>query len=258
MNGGVIYPPMPSPGFYGDGSDGALVVDSGTTQISGYKYYTTVVVSAGATLETGGWGVYATQSITNAGTISQSGDNASGATGGFGGSNGYGTDGGSGVVNAAGAGPDYQISIGGLGGDGGASTVAVHPGGVSDANLFPAPRQSTRLEQYSNYYGVGGGAGGGSAAHAGGGGGGGGGYIQLQAPLIANTGTIAARGGNGAAGTGGTAGGGGGGGGGVIWLIARAIANTGTINVTGGTGGAGAGGAVAGAVGSDGYYIPLT
>jgi hypothetical protein len=78
----------PDSAIYGDGSDGPLVLDSGTqTMPPRDMYYSSVTIAAGATLKTNGHRLFCF-SLTNAGTISNAGGNgtdAAGATAGAGG-----------------------------------------------------------------------------------------------------------------------------------------------------------------------------
>ncbi len=244
-------------GIYGDGSDGALHVTSGTTQIAKVSYFTTIVVDVGAVLNCNEFLVVATTSIIINGTVDGAGANAVSATGGIGGSDGYGATGGNGAALAAGGAGSSASDLyaGGAGGNGGASTVSVHAGGLSivpGAFFIPPFRfpLGGLFQTYLTAFGLGGGGGGGDATHAGGGGGGGGGIIYLAAPRIIIAGTATVAGGNGAAKTGGTAGDGGGGGGGVIWLVSDVPALiAGTVTAAGGIkGGASAADGSAGSV----------
>lgn len=77
----------------GDGSDGAVTVNSGTTTLTRDMYYSTLVVNGTGTIDTAGFRVYASSSITvdtsggGGGIVSVggAGGNASGATAGSGG-----------------------------------------------------------------------------------------------------------------------------------------------------------------------------
>src|SRR4051794_13567206 len=95
--GSVSQPSTPFAGFWGDGSDGALVFDGtnsfgaglpagmGTTSGAGPNlvytltrdiFGTTISVSAGKTVNTNGFRIFATVSLTNAGNIQNLGNAA--------------------------------------------------------------------------------------------------------------------------------------------------------------------------------------
>ena len=259
----------------GDGSDGAVTISAPTT-LTRDMYYTTLVVDSGITLSPANFRIFASTSITNNGTISVIGGNASGATPGTAvaaGSFTGGSAGGAGAVNNGTAGTTINSYLGGNGGTGGSvpargngaagggGTVAVtKPRTAPIAIVAIDPGSTIRL--FSG--GAGGGGGGGDTASiSGGGGGGGGGVIFLASPTITNsvTGTISVVGGNG--GTGGSigfgAGGGGGGGGGSVITMSKTYSNLGSVVVTGGTGGSpGSGGGTAGANGGTGNLYQIT
>jgi hypothetical protein len=259
----------------GDGSDGAVTISAPTT-LTRDMYYTTLVVDSGITLSAGNFRIFASTSITNNGTISVIGGNASGATGGTAvaaGSFTGGSNGGDGAVNNGNAGATINSYLGGQGGTGGsvptrgagaggggAAAAVVKPRTAPIAILAIEPGSTIRL--FSG--GAGGGGGGGDTATlAGGGGGAGGGNIFLASPIITNsvTGVISVAGGNGGNGQsiGFGAGGGGGGGGGSVITISKTYTNLGSVVLTGGTGGApGSGGGSAGANGSAGNLYQIT
>jgi hypothetical protein len=223
-------------------------------------FYTTLVVTAGGTLETAGYRVFANVSIVNDGTIEFTpgdatpgiGANAprgslpqsrSGQSGGF-----NGTAPGNalfpGTTGFAGNGGNAGVPPGGAGEIGAVSSVIdPHLGGM-DLVLFGvtwAPLRPTVPDTLS--WGASGGAGAprGLGVFGGGGGGSGGGVIVLSSPTITGTGVVRARGGNGGAGidigNGNTGGGGGGGQGGVIALITDDGASPIATDVPGGLGG---------------------
>ena len=294
----------PNPAF-GNGSDGAVTFD-GSTDYASFSsrsgstytltrsvYATTIVVNNGVMVKVVGSGptnmpIIARYSITNNGTISAKGADASGSTGGTsggttsitGGMLQRGVAGGAGATtNAAGSAGNATSSgvvaqRGGAGGNGGAGTNAGGAGGAVNADVAGRGFVSGFLiatgVSFSNANsptsisgGAGGGGGGCNGTNAAGGGGGEGGYpLFLAAPLIINNGVITAVGGAGAAGATagagtGVAGGGGGGGGGCVAIYANSYVGTAPV-VTGGSGGNGYNGGSAGASGSAGTVIYLT
>ncbi|MBI2644989.1 beta-propeller fold lactonase family protein, partial [Candidatus Uhrbacteria bacterium] len=276
-------------GFFGDGTDGpqTLNVDgNGTYTMAALSfdnptdtytltrdlYCTTLTINASVTVKSVGYRIFCKTSVTNSGTISANGNDASGAT--AGGQtpqatvNG-GVAGGNGATGACVAGTSISVSLGGSGGAGGAGTAAAGGAGTSTApaaNLggfrhAPAALHMWLLNTTSTPVRIGGGSGGGggggdNTSINGGGGGGGGGIIIVVSPTITNSGTISAIGGNGANGTGANSGGGGGGGGGVLVLISN-TAVSGTKAVTGGIKGTGTGGGGDGSNGATGTIIEI-
>lgn len=255
--------------IYGDGSDGAITDSSDVTR-SGILYCTTYTLNAGVTVTVDGpcLAIFATDSITIAGTITADGQGGAGGNGGSGGYDSIGNPGSSGEQGyfvAGGAGGN-----GGTGGySGGAGGPAVSPVyGDCALRFFPNSAIDKIIFQEAKA-GSGGSGGGGGGGHyegvwggSGGDGGAGGGMVVLCAPTINITGTITARGLPGEdGGSGGYAGGGGGGGGGggVILIVTSDLSDTGaTYDVSGGAGGAG--GSPNGQPGSDGpsgYVIKL-
>lgn len=260
---------------YGDGSEGDATIDTnGTTTLTRDMMYGNLTVTAGDTLNTAGYRVYATGTIMIAatgkisadGNVSNSfegGSASASAKCGSSGVGGGGGDGGGGSGSAA-------TGLGGSGGAGAAGSVGA--GGAGGAvTSVTAPTAQSLLAKCTGILtsstsgiagGAGGGGGGGSGYGAGngkgGGGGGGGGTLVVVAGIaIANSGTLSAKGGAGSVtnqpGANST-GGGGGGGGGVIILIAPSI-TLGTTDVTGGAGGTGTGGGATGTAGSPGTVI---
>ena len=297
-------PQAPNPAF-GNGSDGAVTFD-GSTDYASFSsrsgstytltrsvYATTIVVNNGVTVKTVGSGptnmpIVARYSITNNGTISAKGADASGPTGGTSGGTTLiaggilqrGVSGGAGATtNAVGSNGSSAFGSavaqrGGAGGNGGAGTNAGGTAGTSAADRVDRGYVSGFLivtgVAFSNANspssvtgGTGGGGGGCNGTDAAGGGGGEGGYpLSLIAPVIINNGTITSAGGAGAAGATagagtGIAGGGGGGGGGCALIYAHSFVGTAPV-VSGGSGGAGYNGGSAGAAGSAGNVIYLT
>ncbi|MFE0326323.1 hypothetical protein ACFW08_05840 [Streptomyces sp. NPDC058960] len=280
-------------GTYGDGSDGAVVLDGVNTYPflgkSGNTYWLTrdtylasLTIASGVTLQTGGGGT-ATFRLFCSGTISIGSGAflasfintaASGATGGTNlatgtlvpGANGPNGTTGGGVVgtNVSGA----NGGFGGRGGNasGGATTagvngVATMPTGASLPRALPwASAMSYLVAGVVGYFpgGASGSPGAGDGTNAGGGAGQGGNPLWVAALNIVNNGTIQSRGGNGGAATGGNAGGGGGGQGGPVVLIYGAYSGSGSISSLGGNGGASAGTGTAGASGGSGWIVRLT
>ncbi|MDQ0316399.1 hypothetical protein [Amorphus orientalis] len=248
---------------FGDGHDGEATI-SGSVTLTEDKYYTNLIVEAGAVLNTGGYRIYVSGTLTNNGTIRNNGgpggvggDAPSSTTGGAGGSGGGGAAGG---TLAAG-------SDGGDGGNGGGTATSVN-GGAGDNGVAANPSLGVS--------GVAGGAGQGSAS-GGGGSGGAAGAAGTATPetlslskgdgdsevVAANTpedwaaflfnflgatsgaslspsaGSGGGGGGGGVTDAAGGGGGGAGGSGGVVWIIANSVVNNGIIEANGGDGGNG-------------------
>lgn len=272
--------------FFGDGSDGAVVMD-GTNTFAGFAttsggapnlvytlsrdcFATTFSLSSGKTLNTNGFRVFATQSITYAGALRNDGNNAVGTTpgatngtsalgyvqgvAGGGSSATTGSNGTAALVNGmGGAGGNGGSGSGGSGGSGGAAATG---GGTQLRNAIQAMTGVTTASAKIGT-GAGGGGGGGDGA-AGGTGGGGAGAILISAPTIDGTGgTLSAQGGNGSNGAGTNQGGGGGGGGGWIVAIYRTLVTLGTTSVAGGTKGTHTGSGNDGVNGSAGNLVQI-
>lgn len=278
------------PGLFGDASDGSLVFDGTTTILgmvpSGNVYTMTrsisasaITINTGVTLKPAGFDIRCAGSLTNSGTISDPGTNATGtgtgtgtalaavestATGGAGSNGGAGsaTTGGNGNGSSAAA-----LFSGGAGGAGGAGLAGVNAGGtggtytgVLKSKRWLTDDMRTVTSTYSTGGGLGGGAGGGdgTTGPAGGAGGGASRGFYIWCGSVNNTGTISANGGNGfnggnGAGTNqGGGGGGGGGSGGQIQIVAETVTAWGTITATGGTKGTGGSKTGTGVAGSDG------
>lgn len=222
---------------FGDGSDGALDVASGTTTITADKQYTDVTVAVGATLViNSGVTVRCTGTFTNNGTVHCNGAAGGDASAGAAGQGGYepgrgGTGGAGGAGSLGSPGSPTTIDRPGMGG---ASFNAGRTGGNPG---WPGIGRSA---------GTGGGGGVGAGTGRGGGGGQGGGWYRVCAPVIAGSGDFEAKGGRG--GNGYSAGGGndgeagsGGGGGYIETLSVAAPDNNLTFAVTGGAEGTGTG-----------------
>lgn len=264
--------------IFGDGSDGALHVTSGTTTLTASKQYSSIIVDAGTVLDSRAFKVLCSGTGTINGSWTCNGNNgsdASGATGGgvgsavsssdVGGTN-VGTAGASGGIGAgaqatASTGESNSWS-GATGGSGGASGLGSSGAGVTSRGAGTTTQRG--LQQF--YFGTpltgattlkggtpgtGGGSGGGDGSGSGGGGGGGGHgggvlYGCVRDLVVGATGLIQSKGGNG--GNGGNGGGtncggggtGGGGGAGTVMLAYETISVTagGAINALPGTAGA--------------------
>jgi hypothetical protein len=252
---------------YGDGSDGAITFDGSTiytfATLNGSTYTltrdifaTTITVDILITVITGGYRVFAQNSLTVNGELHNNGSAGSGTTAGAGGLGGFFKAGGAGAaglgtgsagaVGTAQATPTANTWVGGLGGKGAmgrASNTTFTGGMITSANVtVPADADGgnkvpSNFVNYLTRYVVGAtnwqmtpSIGGGSGAKSAtgttatsGAGGGGGGICFVASPVITGGGVISANGGAGgdAAGTNGNFGGGGGGGGGVMCMIAK-------------------------------------
>lgn len=275
--------------LWGDGSDGAGTI-SGNTTLTKDMFYTTLTVNSSKTLTTAGYRIYATTSVTVAGTIDCSGGNgangkadagasSAGGTAGGAGSFGGGTAGGDGQEVAGGGGTKngnnstaISAAIGGKGGDGGAAGGSAGTAGAATASTASMRSHSVAevgIQAGSTNYQMAGGSGGGSGGVTGaggnagsGGGGGGGGVVWISSPTVTVNagGAIKANGGNAgtAAATGGAAGGSGGGGGGYVYIRTGTYTNSGTVTASAGTKSNGTGGGANGTDGAAGTVLQLT
>jgi hypothetical protein len=263
-------------GIFGSGSDGAVTFD-GTTTILGLvpssSVYTltrdiqctAITINNGVTVKTGNFRIFCQGTVTNSGTISAAGNNASGSTAGAVMGSGTvvgGRAGGAGGTGASGAGAaGSNASYGAAGGAGGAGTSGAAGNGgtvtvsgtlaVTNVLITPIPALAGVAAYNGSTLQLGAGAGGGgggsdASSNAGGGGGGGGGVVVIMAYAVINNGTITVAGGNGGNAAGGNAGGGGGGSAGLILAYTLAAWTAGTLTTSGGTKGNKAG------TGSDG------
>jgi hypothetical protein len=291
--------PTPSTSnVYGNGVDGTITLaTSGITQSGGSNYScsedfvsctagstyklrrdinsASFNIESGVTLDTDGYIVYATGTLTIASgaTVYAAGEAGDGYTVGTAGGSGWpsgslagsasgGTAGLCGVGQTCpingGAGGATNPGIGGAGGIGGSGIGSAGAGGSvtapsSGGNPPSSVAHLTYLATDAGGSGGGGGSSGGTSnsADAGGAGGGGGGNIEIQADNLTNSGTITAAGGaGGTANSSYSTGGGGGGGGGDIYLIYTSLSGSGTTNVTGGALGSGGGGNAKGNAGN--------
>jgi hypothetical protein len=271
--------------FFGNGSDGALVInDAATHDLSGMKFYDTVNISIGS-LRTNGWPVIARTSITvgGSGGIWGHGGNASGATRGT----YFAAEGPHGSISpcnglASGSYPHTGQSFYGFGGNGGAGGGAApsgtsivspgngykiypwrfHGGGQAVGTLFAGNANVYPGIQLDALRGGGAGAPGGVVASSvAGAGGAAGSLVILISPSItfANGCSMASNGGNGGTGVATNGNGGGGGGGGAFLLVYKTLSDSGAIySATGGTAGFGIGTGAAGISGTNGNTAPFT
>jgi hypothetical protein len=281
-------------GVYGDGSDGAVVLD-GTTTPSGFGksgttywlvrdvFLSSLTIAPGYTLQLAG-GSNPAYRLTCSGTVNVGTGSfittfvntaSSGATGGSNLSTGTlrpGASGPSGATGAGAAGTNVNGQSGGFAGRGGANGagqaagsngISSLPAGYSLPRALPAaslvaamgPNITNGIDYFPG--GASGSAGSGDGTNAGGAGGPGGNPLYVAAQNIVNNGTIQAVGGTGGNAAGGNAGGGGGGQGGPIVLIYGTYSGSGTILSKGGNGGLGAGTGSNGATGGAGFVVRL-
>lgn len=292
-----------SAGFWGSGADGAATVNGGAAPtgmtgpagivytLSRDVFYTDLTLSGGYKVNTNGWRVYVSGTLT-LGASDRIGCDGNAAVGGTAGAAitaqtaGGGTAGGTGntvlatVTDFGNAGTNQTDSFGGAGGHGGNTASGGTIGGAAGGTVTrPASNygecyqtpQIVRayLESFQGIVPLRGGAGGGSGSGIGstvsgslieGAGGGGAGVVIIVARKLVNAGIISADGGPGGAAQNVSAtasyagGGGGGGGGGLVCLTYGSSGSTlGTVSVAGGGGGAGlSGGGYTGDAGTAG------
>ncbi|WP_371478565.1 hypothetical protein [Kitasatospora sp. NBC_00315] len=278
-------------GFYGDGGDGAFVLDgtrtyAGVLGKSGSYYWllrdlfaSSVTVGSGVTLQLAG-GATASYRLFCAGTLDNAGSvvtyvntASSGRTAGSNLATGTLKPGlnppsggtGAGAAGTGGAGrPGLSAGSGGgsgarAGGAGGVSSLAAGyslPQALPWAAMMAAtgPNVTGGIDYFPG--GAGGGAGAGDGTNAGGAGGPGGNPLFVAARKILNSGQIVAYGGGGGAGTGGDAGGGGGGQGGPVMVIHGGFTGNDPKSV-GGPGGAKQGNGNPGGAGGAGWVVRL-
>lgn len=233
---------------FGDGSDGALSISSGTTTLTADKQYTSISVSGTAILETAGYRIYCQGTVTV--------DATSGAcirnNGGAGGNASAGTGG---AAGASAPGVNVPAGIVGKAGANGRSTTGDGAAGVAGDNITLS----------IGVVGVAGGAGGSASAGYDGGAGGAAGTLSASSNKLAtiadtsplvdyvlSTNTFAAVKGSSGSGSGGAggqngaavtsgAGGGSGASGGCVFIAAKqfTLSGTGAIQARGGAGGNG-------------------
>lgn len=265
-------------GIYGDGSDGDVVIASGTTTLTRSMYYDDLTIDAGAVLDTDGFIAYVKGTLTINGTYRRNGVSATGVTGGVapsaarpidtsdsggagGAGGGNGTNPGAvafvplGYTTTGGAGGSSSTRTGGAGGT---STVqAASTGSIRNSILMSMMAFAARGAAGFDFVrsGPGGGGGAGSATQAGGGGGSGCPPNLIIANAVVNNGVIESKGGNGFSAVNTDAAGGGGGGGGLVCIITESYTGSGTVDLSGGTGGNGNGIGTAGAAGGTGLQL---
>jgi hypothetical protein len=250
------------PIVFGNATDDVVISTSQT--LPGDLYGHDITVTTGVTLNTGGYRIFASGTLTvQAGAvIANNGQNASGFTAGpgaLGGTLGAGASGGSGSTGQNGF--PAIASFGGAGGAGAASAFrpgnsggpanrpSVQEGYTGSDSPTPIDWQSalrgrTLLTSTRFTGGAGGGSGGigSTSANVSGGGGGGGGPIVIAAKAIAGTGTVRTMGGAGSVQPAGSDGApGGGGGGGFVFIFTSTPPPLSIVlDVSGGPGGPGA------------------
>lgn len=257
--------------MFGDGSDGALAVTSGTTTLTTDKIwqYTSISVSAGATLTIGGaadnlpLSLLCTGNVQIDGTINLAGKGMAGGSGSPAAIGGVGTAG-AGFVGfgAGGGGGEGKINDSDVGNAGGnASGYTGGPGGTGTSGYDGGAGGSCTASVFANSssylkagiaplaQGAGGGAGGGTNVGsnvAGAAGGRGGGALRIAAAgnvvvsatgVITCAGAVGSNGGNNGNVNGNYGAGGGGGGGTVIIEYGGTYTNSGSVTVAGGDGG---------------------
>lgn len=278
--------------FYGDGSDGDLVLSSGTTTLTRNMFYNSVTISGSAVLNTNGFIIHNRGAFIKTGATSlihnngPAGGNAAGQTAGVPGlaapgvaygagqaGSAGGLGGNNSAIGAVGVGSAAVLGYGAAGGNGGqggqnAAAAVGAVGGTSGAYTYH-PERVVRVDHLINlaYKMAGqGGSGGGGArssglnqAGGGGAGGSGGGVVMIFTKTFSDTSTLGiqamgGKGGNGGNAPGGTGGGGGGagGGGGGFIFIVGLDVVVGPLNVTGGAIGTGGTGLAGGATGASG------
>ena len=277
--------PTTKSGHFGDGFDGAAVLDGTATVPWASKagsiytmtrncYCTTLTVNAGVTLITHGYQRFATISVVDLGTIQDLG--GAGAANGTAGSATaagiYGVSGAGGAGNTgAGSAGTNTTSFGhgkGAAGGAGSSGAAGAAGTVTGDGITSVYRNSTPASVGILGFGAvrllsgtsGGGGGGGDGTNKGGGGGGGAGMHSVFTPsyTLGVTGVINFQGGAGGTPATGNCGGGGGGGGGIFLVYSIMPPSIlGTVNVAGGAAGAGVGTGAAGTPGVNGDMLTI-
>ena len=260
--------------LFGNGSDGSVTISSDIT-LTEDKNYTDLIINSGITVDTNGYIIKVSGTLTNNGTIQNNGSNgqdgADGVDGGNGGNAGVAHSSASLAINVGGGGgggaaggstggsggrfgedgEDGEDADGGqgAGGNGYYKTVMGFIIQMDTSNLHPygiEPLLETRVPASPVTGGDGGYANVSRAGSGGGGGGAGasGGIILIGASTIDNQGTIQANGGDGGNGgvcadvDGDDGDGGDGGNGGVVALVYETLIE-GTVNISGGSGGTG-------------------
>lgn len=272
--------------LFGDGSDGALAMSTGTFTLPRTMYYSSVTLSGTAIVNMNGFKMYVNGTLALSGTASMvrtpnAGTAGSGDTNGNGGAAMTQNDMGAGLAgqagvnggsNNGGVAGNNAGTANGYGGAGGASGSAGSTGTAGAAGTYTnIPERVVRMDHiwlltaYKNG-GQGGAGGAGGAASllanggGGGGGGSGGGVMIIFCKVLNSTSSVGitviggagANGGNAPSGNSNGGGGGGGGGGGHIYIVCNSATAIGTLNVSGGAGGTGGAKAGTGSVGGSG------
>jgi hypothetical protein len=274
--------------IFGSGADGALVFNGSSTIIgiapssniytlTRDVHATDLTINSGVTIKTANFRIFCQGTLSNAGTISNLGNAATGTGANPGASGGSallvggraGGNGGTGVSGAGAAGSNANFgSASGAGGAGtsGTAGAAATPSVTNNQatnNILPIPFPvlagvtSHFAAILALIWGSGGGGGGSDASsNAGGAGGGGGGIVAIFAWKYVNTGTASVAGGAGFTAPAGNAGGGGGGAGGLI-IVYTLIpwTQSGTHTVSGGALGNGHGTGANGVAGGTGLAL---
>jgi hypothetical protein len=204
--------------LFGDGLDGDVTITDATT-LTGDMYYQNLTISAGTSLNPGGFRVFVSGTLTlaNGASIARNGNNALGSNGGA--ALEAGTLGGSGAGgNFFNPATSAANSLGGSGGSpqfngGVASPPAASAGG---GGVFRSALQALSGRSLDGAVVYGGGGGGSNIFN---GGGGGGGVVVVVARKVVVSGSPTFIGAHGGSGSGSAASGGGGGGGGVVVVI---------------------------------------
>lgn len=230
-----------TPDYFGDGSDGDVVISTNTT-LTRDMYYNNLTVNSGVTLTTGNYKIFVKETLTNNGIIkgilltnggARKQWNEDGVN--VGGNGFFGGNGGSGGGGAAGG-------LGYIKSDDEAKDLIFFMNTKTVSNLS----KTLPFIYASNVLGGGGGTSGNSKSSSslyyGGKGGGGGGIVFICARNITGTGSFDVAGEVGENSGGGGATGGGGGGGGCIIFFYETTSNSFTYNLNGGNGGTPSGG----------------
>jgi parallel beta-helix repeat protein len=268
-------------GVFGDGSDGAAVLD-GTAAVqwatlAGNVYTmtrdalcTSLTINNGITVRCSSFRIFATTAVTNNGTVDANGNDATGSAatpattqsalggGQLGGAGGT-------AAGAQGNAGGFGVGRGGTGGNGSGGAGAAQQTPKSSVNWMLRNAQACltgsvgfAASTFVISGGSGGSGGGGDGTNKGGAGGSGGALVIIFARTFTNGSgaLLTAHGGNGFAPTIGNVGGGGGGGGGAIFIFTvNPVNNSGSTNVGGGIGANGFGSGTAGAAGAAGTVL---
>jgi hypothetical protein len=254
--------------FFGDGSDGTVIIAVNTT-LTRDMYYDNLTVDVGVILTPGFFRIFVKGTLALNGEITLLGVNATSSTGAVvltAQLLSSGSSGGSSTLTGSGNGGVLSDALGGTGGNGGSSNLAGGIGGVAGTGtnttgnltayslLLNASMLRANTTTTQGGGGTGGGSGSGDGAIAGGGGGSGAGNIVICARTITGSGTLRSKGGNGFSPTNG--GGGGGGGGGYIYILTEdTVPNTVVFDLSGGAAGAAGAGGNAGNAGGTGNSL---